>query len=214
VSAAPEAGVLAIWNDVRPGREADFEAWFQGEHLAERLAVPGFRFGRRHEAISGRPCYFVFYVTDSPAVLASTPYLARVDDPTPMTRMIMSEVFLDMNRTVCRRAARRGDFRGAYAVTARFGATPDERALAPLMQELVEDPGVACAELWAAADLGQPMSVEEKLRGGDKTIKGCLIVDTLRQPEAEALGARWERDFAGAEVGVYRVLCAVGDGNL
>ena len=32
----------------------------------------------------------------------------------------MSEGFLNMNRTVCRRTLRRGVFRGAYAVTARL----------------------------------------------------------------------------------------------
>ena len=46
-------GILAIWNDVRAGHETEFDAWFQSEHLLERLAVPGFLFGRRHEAISG-----------------------------------------------------------------------------------------------------------------------------------------------------------------
>ena len=205
-----QPGILAIWNDVRPGREADFETWFQSEHLAERLAVPGFRFGRRHEAISGGLRYFVFYVTDGPEVLTSKPYLERLDNPTPMTRMVMSEVFMNMNRTLCRRVARRGDVRGAYAVTARFNVTPDERTIAPLMDELVNDSGIACAELWIAADLGQPVSTEEKLRGGDQKIKGCLMVDTLRQAQAEALGARFERDFAGAEVGVFRVLCQLG----
>ena len=110
-------GILAIWNDVATGREADFDTWFQGEHLVERLGVPGFRFGRRHEAVSGAPRFFVFYVTDGPEVLTSKAYLERLDNPTPMTRMIMSEVFRNMNRTSCRRVARRGDFRGSYAVT-------------------------------------------------------------------------------------------------
>ena len=58
-------GILAIFNNVAPGREAEFEAWFQHEHLAERIAVPGFLIGRRHEAISGQPRYFNFYVTQS-----------------------------------------------------------------------------------------------------------------------------------------------------
>ena len=53
---AGQPGVLAIFNDCRDGREAEFEAWFQGEHLLERLAVPGFLFGRRHRAISAAPC--------------------------------------------------------------------------------------------------------------------------------------------------------------
>ena len=44
-----QPGILAIFNDCRAGHEAEFEAWFQGEHLLERLAVPGFLFGRRHK---------------------------------------------------------------------------------------------------------------------------------------------------------------------
>ena len=53
-------GILAIFNDCRAGREAEFEAgFFQGEHLLERLAVPGFLFGRRHRAISGAAGYFI-----------------------------------------------------------------------------------------------------------------------------------------------------------
>ena len=55
--------------------------------------------------------------------------------------------------------------------------------------------------------------MEEKLRGGDKKIKACLMVDTLRQSEAEKLGARLAKDFAGADVGVFRVLCQLGNGD-
>ncbi|HEX2537393.1 MAG TPA: hypothetical protein VHL13_03840 [Pseudolabrys sp.] len=207
-----QPGILAIWNDVTPGREADFDAWFQGEHLVERLGVPGFRFGRRHEAVSGAPRFFVFYVTDGPEVLTSKPYLERLDNPTPMTRMIMSDVFKNMNRTLCRRVARRGDFRGSHAVTVRFNEAVDEAALTRRMDELAKDHAVAAAELWIAADAGAPVSMEEKLRGGDKKIKACLMVDTLRQQPAEALGARLAKDFPQAEVGVYRVLCQLGQG--
>jgi hypothetical protein len=39
---AAQPGILAIFNDCRAGREDEFNAWFQGEHLQERLAVPGF----------------------------------------------------------------------------------------------------------------------------------------------------------------------------
>ena len=112
-------GILAIFNNVAPGREAEFETWFQHEHLAERLAVPGFLLGRRHEAVSGQPRFFNFYVTRSADVLNSAAYLARLDHPTPMTRTVMSEIFKDMIRTVCHRTlrpwgdARRGGRDGA-----------------------------------------------------------------------------------------------------
>jgi hypothetical protein len=209
-----QQGILAIWNDCRAGREAEFEAWFQGEHLLERLAVPGFLFGRRHQAISG-PCgYFNFYLVESPAVLTSKPYLERLDHPTPMTRKVMSEIFINMNRTICHRTLRRGAFRGAYAVTARFDVAPEMSALTALAENLVHDAGVASCEIWSAVDpAGLPVSMEEKLRGGDKKIKACLMVDTLRQRDAEKLGERLSQQFAGAEVGVFRVLCQLGQGD-
>jgi hypothetical protein len=105
-------GILAIFNNIPPGAETDFEEWFQHEHLAERIALPGFILGRRHEAVSGTPKYFNYYVTASPDVLKSPAYLDRLDHPTPMTRHIMSNVFKDMNRTVCRRTFRAGQMRG------------------------------------------------------------------------------------------------------
>jgi len=210
-----EPGVLAIWNDCRAGREAEFDAWFQGEHLLERLAVPGFLFGRRHQAISGSSGYFNFYLVESPDVLASNAYLERLDNPTPMTRKIMSEVFLNMNRTVCRRSFRRGGFRGAFTVTLRFNEAPNVPALTELLDELVQNPTVAGGEIWTAVDpAGMPVSMEEKLRGGDKKIKGCLMVDTLRQSDAEVLGVRLAKQFAGTEIGVFRVLCQLGRGDL
>ncbi len=189
-------GILAIWNDCREGREGEFEAWFQGEHLLERLAVPGFLFGRRHQAISGAAGYFNFYLVESPGVLTSKPYLDRLDNPTPMTKLIMSEVFLNMNRTVCRRTIRRGGFRGAYTVTARFNIQPDETELHGRLDMALQDTVTAGGEIWIALDpAGMPVSMEEKLRGGDRKIKGALMVDTLRQRDAELLGEKLAREF-------------------
>jgi hypothetical protein len=210
-----QPGILAIFNDCRAGREAEFEAWFQGEHLIERLSVPGFLFGRRHKAISGTPGYFNFYMVETPAVLTSKPYLERLDHPTPMTHTIMSEVFINMNRTVCRRTVRRGHFRGAFTVAARFNRTPDAAALSGVLDKLTADPAVAGGEIWIALDpAGMPVSKEEQLRGGDKKIAGALLIDTLYQEHAEAIGAQWAKEFPGAEICVYRVLCQIGRGDL
>jgi hypothetical protein len=208
-------GILAIWNDCREGREVEFEAWFQGEHLLERLAVPGFLFGRRHQAISGAAGYFNFYLVESPAVLTSKPYLERLDSPTPMTKRIMSEVFLNMNRTICRRTVRRGGFRGAYTVTVRFNVQPNETELHRQLDVALHDAAVAGGEIWIALDpAGMPVSMEEKLRGGDRKIKGALMVDTLRQRDAELLGEKLAREYPAADVGVFRVLCQLGNGDL
>ncbi|MGB6891587.1 MAG: hypothetical protein WBE25_08900 [Xanthobacteraceae bacterium] len=210
-----EPGILAIFNDCRAGREAEFEAWFQGEHLLERVAVPGFLFGRRHKAISGTAGYLNFYLVETPDVLTSKPYLERLDHPTPMTRTIMSEVFVNMNRTVCRRTVRRGGFRGAFTVTARFNRPPDEAVLSGVLGKLTADTAVAGGEIWIALDpAGMPVSMEEQLRGGDRKIAGALLIDTLYQEDAQAIGAQFATQFADADVGVFRVLCQIGRGDL
>jgi hypothetical protein len=203
-------GILAIFNNVAPGREAEFEEWFQHEHLAERIALPGFVLGRRHEAMSGEPRYFNFYVTQSTDVLKSAAYLTRLDHPTPMTRTIMSEVFKDMIRTVCRRTFRRGAMRGAAAVAVRFGERPDESALKATIETLMQDQAVACGEIWSAASPREfPVSEEERLRGGDRRIEACLLVETLRVGDAEKIAATLASRFPRTAIGVYRLLCEI-----
>ena len=209
-----EPGILAIFHNCRSGHEAEFEAWYQGEHLIERLAVPGFLFGRRYKGVTPTPGYFCFYLVETPEVLTSKPYLQRLDNPTPMTRTIMSEVFV-MNRTVCRRTKRHGSFRGAFVVTARSNRKPDEAALSIVLEKLGADLAISNGEIWIALDpAGMPVSMEEKLRGGDKKITGALMIDTLYQDGAQAVEAQLAKQFPDADVGVFRVLCQIGRGDL
>jgi hypothetical protein len=208
--AVPFPGILAIFNNVASGREAEFEEWFQHEHLAERLAVPGFLLGRRHEVVSGQPRYFNFYVTQSAEVLKSAAYLDRLDNPTPMTRTVMSEIFKNMIRTVCHRTFRRGVLRGTGVVSVRFGERPIEATLKATIEILLRDKAVACGEIWVAADAHEfPVSMEERLRGGDRKIEACLLVETLRLTEAENIAAGLATEFPNADIGVYRLLCEI-----
>jgi hypothetical protein len=203
-------GVLAIWNDCRVGRESEFEHWYQSEHLLERLAVPGFLLGRRYEAVAGTPRYFACYLTQSPETLTSAPYLARLNDPTPMTQRVMKEMFIDMTRALCRLSERRGHCRGAFAVTARFGEAPDGAALSAAAAALAHDDAVACTELWTAlAPHEVPVTSEESLRGRDRRISACLTAETLRQNDGERIAAALSVQFPTSEVGLYRLLCGI-----
>jgi hypothetical protein len=203
-------GILAIFNNVAIGREAEFEEWFQHEHLAERMAVPGFLLGRRYEAVSGQPRYFNFYLAQSAETFKSTAYLERLDHPTPMTRIVMSEIFKDMNRTVCNRTFRRGTMRGSTAVVVRFDECPNEGQLEDTIETLMAESAIACGEIWIAASLREfPVSEEERLRGGDKKIQACLLVETLRVADAEKLALVLAASFQGITIGVYRLLCEI-----
>jgi hypothetical protein len=209
-----QPGILAIFNNVAPGREAEFEEWFQHEHLQERLDVPGFLLGRRYEAVRGEPRYFNFYVTRSADVLSSAEYRMRLNNPTPMTHMVMAEIFKDMIRTVCRQSFRIGNMRGALAVVARFSERPDENALKATLENLLQDKSIACGEIWSAAGVPRlPLSEEERLRGGDRRLQACLMVDTLRLQDAERVAGTLSSQFPAAAIGVYRLLCEISRGS-
>jgi hypothetical protein len=201
-------GILAIFNNISVGRESEFEEWFQHEHLAERLAVPGFLLARRHEAVSAQPRYFNFYVTQSADILNSAAYLARLDDPTPMTRRIMSEVFKDMIRTICNCTFRLGVIRGAATIAVRYSERPDEYALKTTIEGLIQDKAVACGEIWSAVSGPDfPISEEERLRRGDHKFDTCLVIETLRIRDAERIAASLSSAVPQGEIGVYKFLC-------
>lgn len=207
-------GVLAIWNDIHDGRTGEFEFWYKNEHFPERLAVPGFRLGRRYEAIASAPRYFCFYLADTPGVLNSGPYLERLNDPTPLTRLVMVHGFANMNRTVCRRAARFGRLWGAMSVTARFDRPVEAGRVSALLERMAAEDGIARCELWSAQEGGGEAAAEERLRGGDRKIAACILVDALREADAERARAALQREFGdAAEIGVYRFLCEIGRSN-
>jgi len=68
--------------------EEEFNAWYDSEHLPERLAIPGFRSARRWSAdcAPAEGKYRATYELDSPAVLQSPAYIARYSGATPWTQ--------------------------------------------------------------------------------------------------------------------------------
>ncbi len=203
------AGILAIWNSCRPGKEQEYEAWYQTEHLYERLSVVGFRRGRRYEAIGCHDEYFTYYETDRPDVLTSDAYVQRVNNPTPMTARIMSDAFANMTRTVCKQTFVVGQMRGVFAATLRLSHLPTKAWLRTWAEKAMGDTSIARIEGWQAIGERLDESAEARLRGGDDRIEACLFVETLR--EAACLNALehlvGKLDLSDAKTGVYRLLC-------
>src|ERR1700756_3784863 len=79
-------GLLMVWADVPAGSEAEFNRWYNEEHLAERLAIPGFLNGARYEAVKGGPKHLAVYELESPAVLQSAEYKRVSANPTAWTK--------------------------------------------------------------------------------------------------------------------------------
>lgn len=209
-------GILSVWNDIAPEVEDVYERWYMSEHFPERLGVPGFLRGRRYAAIEADRKYFTFYDLESPHVLFSPAYLARLDAPTPWTQEIMGH-WSGMLRTVCERVARQGDAVGAYVAVARW-ETPVE--LSPEMtrrlHEKLDDPAVVAIDLWRAhAAQNAPTAEASKRPSSDRTIAGALVIEATRVASVEKAAAALPR-LMGAlpvppAVGIYGLI-ALQDG--
>jgi hypothetical protein len=208
-------GILALWKDITPDGLAHYERWFNCEHLQERVGVPGFRFGRRYEAVSGADRrFFAFYEVDSPAVLTSPAYLERLENPTPWTREVMQS-FRNTVRTVCEVRAAAGDLIGSYVVVLRadedMAPTP---AVDALVRELAAEVCVARVQLWTAAhSQTRGDTAEMKVRGPDQLVAGALVVECVRRADAERIARSLEPipaalGTSGASaLGIYALLC-------
>jgi hypothetical protein len=92
MTAKKGSGLLMVWADVPADKEAEFNRWYNEEHLAERLAVPGFLSAARYEAVKGGPKHLAYYELESPAVLESPAYKRVQQNPTPWTKRSSPEV--------------------------------------------------------------------------------------------------------------------------
>jgi len=81
-------GLLLTLTEPPAGMVEEFNAWYDEEHLPERLAIPGFRSARRWVAGS---TYLATYELDSPEVLSSPPYLLRYQNQTPWSRRCLGK---------------------------------------------------------------------------------------------------------------------------
>ena len=81
-AAAPGAepgGLLVVRMDCAAGHEADFNAWYDQEHVPALCSVPGVIGGRRFKAVQGTPEYLAMYYVTEPAVVASAAWKQAAD---------------------------------------------------------------------------------------------------------------------------------------
>lgn len=206
-------GILAIWYDCAAGEAEGHERWYLGEHLLERLSISGFRWGRRYRRIAGAsedlPEYLTYYETDSAGVLTATEYLARVNDPTPETHRIMTQVFRNVNRTICSRVAGAGAIRSAYTVA----IVSHEGRVVGLADLPTPDAGALWREAWVSAEPDtREVSEEESLRGRDAKISACTLVDCATQGDALALAAGMEQP--GTRASAYELTFSLARADL
>jgi hypothetical protein len=156
-------GMLLTSMDIDSADEAEFNRWYDHEHLEERVAIDGFLEARRYVAhqtslivrsvsvsVDGSvekqlhvtqeafPKYFCLYSTTTIDVLDSPTYKSRLANPTEWSKKTMA-LFKNMIRAVARITISRGQGRGAALGIVRFrSATGEEDRLRAALREALD----------------------------------------------------------------------------
>jgi hypothetical protein len=166
-------GFLLVFMHPPPTFEEEFNAWYDTEHIPERLAVPGFLTGLRFmHANGGTPRYLAMYDLEHASVLNSPAYLRVAhDNSSPWTRRVTPRARVQRfageqaypGDVVTTRAARilvlrfRGLAREAVdAVIAGMRAAYEARPEVQQVRALVHDAGVAGLDVLGFVEAAAP----------------------------------------------------------
>ncbi len=104
-------GMLLTSMNVDAADDAEFNRWYDREHLEERVAISGFLEARRYVAHDGNPKYLSLYSTETFEVLDSPAYRTALANQTAWSKANIAR-FKDMIRGVARITVSRGTGRG------------------------------------------------------------------------------------------------------
>ncbi len=130
-------GMLLTSMDIDPNDEADFNRWYDREHLIERVAIDGFLEARRYIANQASPKYLSLYSTATFEVLESPAYRTALANQTDWSKANIAR-FRNMIRSVARITISRGQGRGAALgiIRLRPAAATRDRLRTSLREQL------------------------------------------------------------------------------
>lgn len=162
-------GILISSMEVLPDEEADFNEWFDREHLAERVAIPGFLEARRYVSTGAPTRYLQIYNTTEFDVLDSVPYRAALANQTAWSNHHISR-FIAPTRVVGRLVHSAGVARGAAVALVRLRPSGDPAMMPALASvlDVLDHPGTASIHFVEAdARLSRPVTADSSYVGGE-----------------------------------------------
>ncbi|KWF04013.1 DUF4286 family protein [Burkholderia pseudomultivorans] len=178
-------GQLCVWTDIDAAHEADFNAWYDREHMQERVAIPGFTHARRFRATDDGPRkYLALYVTDTLDVFHGDAYRRAFTQQTAWS-LANFERMTGTQRRVGELTIEAGDGEGAQL--ALFVLPPDRIDVPRLRARFdaaLREPGIHAARLFRTApELSAPIGADAAARSAADAlvlIEGSDAVATRR----------------------------------
>jgi hypothetical protein len=180
-------GELFIRTDVDPAYEADFNAWYDREHMEERAAIPGFRWGRRYTKLGdGEGRYLALYQTRDLGVFTSPAYAAAFGSQTAWS-LANFERMRRPSRRVCTVETEVGAGTGSALALVTLGHTMKPSS-PDLMRELSGMAGVVSQRILVPdAALSTPLPAEEK---EGRVLSAMLVVEAVSDEVAQSAASR------------------------
>ena len=130
-------GMLLTSMDIDASDEAEFNQWYDREHLLERVAIEGFLEARRYVAHEASPKYLCLYSTESFDVLDSLAYRTALASQTDWSKANIAR-FKNMIRAVARITVSRGAGRGAALGIVRLRPAGDTDKLRTALRDQLD----------------------------------------------------------------------------
>jgi hypothetical protein len=216
-------GMLLTSMDIDPSDEAEFNRWYDREHLEERVAIPGFLEARRYIAHAAKPKYLSLYSTATFEVLDSTAYRAALASQTGWSKANIAR-FKNMIRGVARITISRGVGRGAALGIIRLRPIASSKdTLRAALQEALDPKaldGIISMHLMENdAKLSKPLTDNASANDPGAGDWFILIDGTDVNAISAAIAARFKNGatLASAETvstGVYRLMWDLAKSDL
>ncbi len=154
-------GMLFVATNISAENEADFNQWYDHEHVEERVAIKGFLSGTRYQAINAERKYLGLYETESLEAFTSADYHAAFTRQTGWSVKNLQNMVNPMRRvSAVTHTHGKGTGNNLAVVTLK---AVDSTALITWQQQIRQTPGyISSSLLTPDAGLSSPLPMESK----------------------------------------------------
>lgn len=186
------AGVLIVWTDIPSAIEAEFNDWYNREHLPDRiLRMPGFLRGRRYEvyneacsAVANAPKFLTYYDLRDTAVMQSAAHVALRKNRSERDRYFVPQ-FRHTIKGICDVVHRAGSGGGEFMLLLPVAGRAQE-GVAALLAALAAAENVTSAVYAVRNGAITAASSAKDDRAGDRYIEGLIALEAASAGAAKA----------------------------
>ena len=176
---------LLVWSDIDPDHEADFNQWYDREHMEERVRIPGFTGARRYRAVSGSARrYLALYRASSLADFTSDAYRKAFTKQTQWSITNFGRMSNTRRRVM--QVPQEGGFGwgGALVLIELVPNAMDTDAVSTVLGKLMAEEGVLRVHHMIPDETLSTPLPSENTEG--RVLAPCVAIDVTSEPIAEA----------------------------